>query len=141
MRCESERSNSAVKVRASSLSSEAKYKVLEMCLRNHPMVLNIQESYNSILQLKNEVEVMLKMEAETEEKYDETESIRFKDYIRIVENIPLEDMATVSINKMVLLILNPSFCVFKIFTFLIAFDFLFVFRKMKMLPTIFLKWQ
>lgn len=81
---------------ASSLSSETKYKVLEACLRNHPMVLNIQESYTSILQLKSEVEVMLKVEEESRKKPDEGESMQFKDYKRIIENIPLEDIAMVS---------------------------------------------
>ena len=52
--------------------------------------MNIRDSYTSILQLKHEVNTMLKVEAE-----DEGKAEHFGDYQRIVEQIPLEDLTEV----------------------------------------------
>ena len=94
---EGQRCRSVAKSRASSLSSEAKYKVLDACLRNHPLVMNIRDSYTSILQLKHEVNSMLKVEADDEEKAE-----HFGEYQRIVEQIPLEDLTEVFIYSLLI---------------------------------------
>lgn len=73
-------SAAAAKSRASSVSSLARYRILESCLRSHPMVTNIRESYDNILQLKDEVATMLENEDDC------------KDCEKIVKQIPLEEL-------------------------------------------------